>query len=55
VTGKFMLWVIYSWGKSPWYPLNRKLGEPHSWYGHGSEEKNPCPCCVLTPGPLAHN
>jgi len=18
----FMLWVLYSWGKSPWYPLN---------------------------------
>jgi hypothetical protein len=27
-------------GKSPWYPLDRRLGGPHSRYGRGGEEKN---------------
>jgi hypothetical protein len=27
-------------GKSPWYPLDRRLGEPKSRSGHGGEEKN---------------
>jgi len=27
-------------GKHPWYPLYRRLGEPHNWSGHGGEEKN---------------
>jgi hypothetical protein len=25
----------------PWYPLDRKLGEPQSLSGRGGEEKNP--------------
>jgi hypothetical protein len=28
-------------GKSPWYPLDRRLGGPQGHSGHGSEEKNP--------------
>jgi hypothetical protein len=27
-------------GKSPWYPLDRRLGGPQSRSGHGGEEKN---------------
>jgi len=27
-------------GKSPWYPLDRRLGGPQSHSGHGGEEKN---------------
>jgi hypothetical protein len=27
-------------GKSPWYPLDRRLGWPQSRSGRGSEEKN---------------
>jgi hypothetical protein len=30
-------------GKSPWYPLDRRLGELQSRSGRGSEEKNPHP------------
>jgi hypothetical protein len=26
--------------KRPWYPLDRRLGEPYSRSGHGGEEKN---------------
>jgi hypothetical protein len=29
-----------SQGKSPWYPLDRRLGEPQSRSGRGGEEKN---------------
>jgi hypothetical protein len=27
-------------GKSPWYPLNRRLGEPQNRFGRGGEEIN---------------
>jgi hypothetical protein len=27
-------------GRSPWYPLDRRLGGPQSRSGHGGEEKN---------------
>jgi hypothetical protein len=30
--------------KSPRYPLDRRLGGPHSLSGCGGEEKNPCFC-----------
>jgi hypothetical protein len=36
---------LYPQGKSPWYPLDRRLGGPQSWSGRGAEEKNiPNPC-----------
>jgi hypothetical protein len=42
------MWVVsftprplYPQGKSPWYPLDRRLGGSQSRSGHGSEEKNP--------------
>jgi len=31
---------LYSQGKSPWYPLGRKLGGPHRWSGRSGEKKN---------------
>jgi len=31
---------LYPQGKSPWYPLDRRLGGPQSHSGHGGEEKN---------------
>jgi len=30
-------------GKSPWYPLDRRLGVTQSWSGRGGEEKNSQP------------
>jgi hypothetical protein len=31
---------LYPQGKSPWYPLDRRLGGPQSRSGRGGEEKN---------------
>jgi hypothetical protein len=36
----FMPRPFYPQGKSPWYPLDRRLGGPQSCSGHGGEEKN---------------
>jgi hypothetical protein len=30
-------------GKSPWYPLDRRLGGPQTRYGRGGKEKNSQP------------
>jgi len=30
----------YSQQNSPWYPLDRRLCGPQSWYGHIGEEKS---------------
>jgi hypothetical protein len=35
---------LYSEGKSPWHPLDRRLGGTQSRSGHGGEEKFPSPC-----------
>jgi hypothetical protein len=32
--------LLYSQGKSLWYPLVRRLGGPQSWSVCGGEEKN---------------
>jgi hypothetical protein len=34
---------LYPQGKSPWYPLDRRLGRPQSRSGRGGEEKNSQP------------
>jgi hypothetical protein len=34
---------LYPQGKSPWHPLDRGLGGPHSRSGRGVEEKNSQP------------
>jgi len=31
---------LYSWGKSPQYPSNMRLGEAHSKCEHPEEDKN---------------
>jgi hypothetical protein len=42
-----MSWLLY-----PQYPLDRRLGGPQSWSGHGGEEKNfPAPAGNQTPKP----
>jgi len=43
----FMPQPLYPQGKSPWYPLDRRLGEPQSWSGCGGEEKNSQPLLGL--------
>jgi hypothetical protein len=35
-----MPWLLYPQGKSPWYPLDRRLGGPQSWSEHGGEQKS---------------
>jgi hypothetical protein len=32
--------LLYAQVKSPWYPMDRRLGGRQSWSGHGGEEKN---------------
>jgi hypothetical protein len=40
-------------GKSPWYPLDRRLGGPQSRSGRGGEEKNSQPLPGFEP-PIIH-
>jgi hypothetical protein len=42
-------WTLYSQGKSPWYPLDRRLGGPKSRFGNGGEDKNSQPLPGLEP------
>jgi len=39
----FTLWLLYPWGKSPQYSLDRKLNGLQSCSGHGMEEKMSLP------------
>jgi len=43
VSGQIYVLATLPQGKSPWYPLDRRLGEAHRWSGHSSEEKNSLP------------
>jgi hypothetical protein len=36
-------WPLYSQGKSPWHPLDRRLGGPQISYGRGGEKENSQP------------
>jgi hypothetical protein len=36
-------------GKSPWYPLDRRLDGPWNWSGRAGEEKNSQPLPGLEP------
>jgi hypothetical protein len=45
----FMPQPLYFQGKSPWYPLGRRLGGPQSRSGRGGEEKNSQPLPGLEP------
>jgi hypothetical protein len=40
---------LYPQGKSPWYPLNRRLDGPQSQSGCSGEEKNTQPLPGLEP------
>jgi len=40
--------TLYPQGKSPWYPLDRRLGGPQSRFERGGEEKNSQPHPGLT-------
>jgi hypothetical protein len=40
---------LYPQGKSPWYPLDRRLGESQSRSGRGGEEKNSQPPPGIVP------
>jgi hypothetical protein len=40
VSGQFHSPVALTPEKEPWYPLDRRLGEPQSRSGRGGEEKN---------------
>jgi len=35
----FTSWLLNPLGKSPWYPLDRRLGRLQSWSGCNGEEK----------------
>jgi hypothetical protein len=35
-----MPWLLYPQGKSPWYPLDRRLGRPQSQSRCSGEKKN---------------
>jgi hypothetical protein len=45
----FRLRPFYPQGKSPWYPLDKRIGGPQSQSGRGSEEKNSQPLPGLEP------
>jgi hypothetical protein len=32
--------LLYPQKKSPWYPLDKRLGGPQNWSGCGGKEKN---------------
>jgi len=49
-----MPWPLYSQRKSPWYPLDRRLGRPQSWSGYGGE-MNSHPIRTHTPNHPAHS
>jgi hypothetical protein len=40
---------LYPQGKSPWYPLDRRLGRSQSQFGCSGEEKNSQPLWELEP------
>jgi len=46
---RFMTQPLYTQGKSPWYPLDRRLGGPQSRSGRGGEEKNSPPPPGIVP------
>jgi hypothetical protein len=49
VSGQFTLRPLYPQEKSPWYPLDRRLGGPQNWSGRGSGEQNSQPLPGLEP------
>jgi hypothetical protein len=51
----FTLQPLYPQGKSPWYPLDRRLGGPQRRPGSGGEEKNSQSLAGLEPPIIQRN
>jgi hypothetical protein len=49
VSGQLHALAFLPQGKSPWYPLDRRLDGPQSQSGCGGEEKNSQPLSGLKP------
>jgi len=49
VSGQLHALPLYPQGKSPWYPLDRRLDGPQNHSGCGGEEKNHQPLPSLEP------
>jgi len=47
--------LLYPQGKSPQYPLDRRLDGAHIESGHSGEEENSLPCQKSNPGHPAHS
>jgi hypothetical protein len=47
-----MPWLLYPQGKSPSYPLDRRLGGPHSLLDMVVKRKIPSPCQKSNPRTL---
>jgi hypothetical protein len=45
----FMPWPFYFWGNSPWYPLDRRLGDPRASLDTVEKRKISCPCWGKNP------
>jgi hypothetical protein len=46
---------LYPWGKTPWYPLDRRLGGSQSQSGRHGEEKILAPNRTRTPTPRSYS
>ena len=40
---------LYVWGRSPLYPVDRRVGGPWGWSELFSKRKPPCPCLGIAP------
>jgi hypothetical protein len=49
VSDQLHTWLLHLQGKSPWYPLDRRLGGLQSQSRHGGEEKKSQPLLGLKP------
>jgi hypothetical protein len=49
VVFSFTPWLVYPQGKSPWHPVDRRLGRSKSRSGCSGEEKNFQPALGIEP------
>jgi hypothetical protein len=54
VSGQLHTPATYPKGKDPWYPFDRRMGEPQSRSGRGGEEKNSQSLPGLEPPIIQH-
>jgi hypothetical protein len=50
LSGQFHSWPLYPWGRSPQYPLDRRLGGPHGWSVRYGKKKISRPFWESNPG-----